>query len=299
MNMAQSTALAPKPTRYTVRDRDGQIVGKAELRQVPVAAIKVDHQYQRDVSSHWINEHLPFDPQKSGAIVLSDRSGGPFCIDGQHRLALARESGLSHINAYVIQGLAKADEARLFVQYQRERRNLTSFALFRAEEVAGDPETLAMIRVVVNAGFRLAQKSGGQPNVITAIDGVRYAHRLGGDDLLGRTLGLIHDIWFGERRATSSAAIRGLALFLQSAGQQPMFKIDRLRRAMQDAGPVKMEREASSIAIQRNAATVGPANFAEAVLQKYNGLVPKSANSERLPALTIGSRKRPAPRNPR
>lgn len=297
MSVATPHPLVAKPTRYTVRDRDGQIIGKAELRQVPVSAIKVDHEYQRDISSHWIAEHLPFDPQKAGAVVLSDRAGGPYCIDGQHRLALARESGLAHINAYVIEGLAKADEARLFVQYQRERRNLTSFALFRAEQVAGDPETLAMIRVVHSAGFKLSNKSSGQPTVITAIDAIRYAHRLGGDDLLGRTLGLIHDVWFGERKATASAAIRGLALFLQSAGSQPMFKIDRLRRVMEDFAPSKLEREASAIAIRRNAATVGPANFAEAILEKYNKVVPKG--EQPLPTLTIGPRKRPSPRNAR
>lgn len=291
--MTIAAPVTARPQRYTVRDRAGAVIGKAELRQVPLAAIKVDHEYQRDVSSNWIHEHLPFDPRKAGAVVLSDRTGGPFCIDGQHRLALARESGLSHINAYVIDGLAKADEARLFVQYQRERRNLTSFALFRAEQVAGDPETLAMIRVVNVAGFRLAKSAG--PLHITAIDAIRYIHRYGGDDLLARTLELVKRLWFEEEKALSGQVLKGLALFLASAGHQPAFRRERLERVMSSVAPVRLLRLSQAVAEKRRAFSVNsPANVAEALKEQYDKLVPQG--EEKLGPLTIGKKRRPAPR---
>lgn len=281
-------AVADKPKRYSVK-LDGKTIAKAELRPVPVEVIKLDSHYQRDTSQHWVDEHRPFDPQQSGAIVLSSRAGGPYCIDGGHRLALARADGVSHINAFVIDGLTQAEEARLFTRYQRERRNLTSFALFRADCVAGDPQTLALVRVVHSAGFTLERKGG--PHNITAIDSLRYIQRLGGDELLGRTLDAIKGVWLGEDKALSGQILKGVAIFLRSAGQQPTFRRERFERVMNNLAPSKVIRLAMGIANKRSAANVGPANVAEALHENYN----KTLTKGELPLgpLTIGDRRRP------
>lgn len=281
-------SVAEKPRRFVVKV-DGQVVGKAELRTIPVHAIKLDTKYQRDVSAPWVSDHLPFNPQQAGAIVLSARAGGPYCIDGGHRLALARASDVRDIPALVIDGLTQADEARLFTRYQRERRNLTSYALFRADQVAGDEPTLALVRVVHKAGFTLERKGG--PNNITAIDSLRYIQRLGGEDLLGRTLDAIKGVWFGEEKALSGQILKGVAIFLRSAGQQPSFRRERFERVMNSLAPSKVIRLAMGIANKRSSANVGPANVAEALHENYN----KSLAKGELPLgpLTIGSRRRP------
>lgn len=288
-------AVAEKPRRYTVKDADGKVIGKAELRQVPCDAIKLDSHYQRDVSQHWVDDHRPFDHRQSGAIVLSSRAGGPYCIDGGHRLALARADGIRLINAFVIDGLTQAEEARLFTRYQRERRNLTSYALFRADVVAGDAPTLAMVRVVHTAGFTLERKGG--PNNITAIDSLRYVQRLGGDELLARTLDAIKGIWLGEEKALSGQILKGVAIFLRSAGQQPSFRRERFERVMNALAPSKVIRLAMGIANKRSAANVGPANVAEALHEHYN----KTLSKDELPLgpLTIGDRRRPSRRGTR
>jgi hypothetical protein len=287
-------AVAEKPRRYTVKV-DGQVIGKAELRRIPVASVRIDSAYQRELSIVWVHQHLPFNPQEAGAIVLSARAGGPYCIDGGHRLALARESGEETINAFVIEGLTQRDEARLFTRYQRERRNLTSFALFRADKVSGDADTLAMIRVVTNAGFHLENKSSS-PTAITAIDSVRYIHRYGGDDLLSRTLALVKSLWIGEEKATSGPVLKGVALFLQSGGSQPSFSRERLEKVMAKHGPTKVLRLAQVIADKRNSVHAGPANFAEALLDEYNKIVPQG--EQPLGPLTIGNKRRPVARRP-
>lgn len=290
-------AVAEKAKTYTVKDKGGRVVGKAQLRQVPVDAVKIDHSYQRDLKSDWVQLHLPFNARQAGAIVLSDRMGGPYCIDGQQRTGLARASGEHFINAFVIEGLTQADEAELFVRYQRDRTNLTAWALFRAERVSGNPETAAMERIVNNAGFRISNKAGGSPTTITAIDAIRYVHRYGGDDLLSRTLGLIKDLWIGEDKALSGQVVKGLALFLHSAGQQPAYQRARLIKVMEKHGPNKVLRLAQTVAVSRNATTAGPANVAEALLLEYNKLVPKG--EQPLPTLTIGAKRRPSPKGTR
>lgn len=284
--------VATPAKRYTVRDEVGRIIGKAELRSVAVKTIRRDSAYQRDVSEPWINHHLPFDVRQAGAIVLSARAGGPYVIDGGHRLALAIASGVGYINAFVIEGLAQQDEARLFTKYQRERRNLTSHALFRADKVALDPETLAIVHVVNNAGFTINDKKTNTPNNISAIDAVRYIHRYGGDDLLARTLDLVRRLWIGEEKALSAQVLKGTALFLQSAGREPTFKRELLERVMVEIAPTKLLRLAQGIAERRRSVSSSAANVAEALLESYN----KKIGKDGLPlgALKIGDKRRPS-----
>lgn len=287
-------ATTEKPKRYSVKV-DGKEIAKAELRRVPVDAIRLDHAYQRDTSAPWVEQHRPFDPQQAGAIVLSHRAGSLFCIDGGHRLALARADGITHIthiNAFVVEGLTQADEARLFTRYQRERRNLTSHALFRADVVSGDAETLALVRVVHAAGFTLERKGG--TNNITAIDSLRSIQRLGGDDLLARTLELVGRHWLGETKSLSGQVLKGLAIFLKSAGQQPSFSRDRLEKVMETMAPVKVIRLANGVADKRRASSVGPGDVAEAIYEQYQ----KSLTKNELPLgpLTIGDKRRPGPK---
>ena len=155
-------AVTEKPRRMVMKV-DGVPVAKGEMRSVPVAVIKLDPKYQRDTKQSWIQAAGAYDPKLATTVVLSSRAGGPYCIDGGHRIAVARASGVTAVNAFVIDGLSQADEARLFVRLQRMRTALTSFALFRAEEAAGDPETLAMIRIVNNAGSASSTSRAAAP----------------------------------------------------------------------------------------------------------------------------------------
>jgi hypothetical protein len=283
--------VADRPHRYTVKDETGRVVGHAELRRVAINSIKIDSAYQRDVSKEWVHRHLPFDAKQAGAIVLSGRAGGPYCIDGGHRLELAKESGETLINAFVIEGLSQRDEAGLFTRYQRERRNLTSFALFRADKVAGDPDTMAMDRVVRAAGFQLG-KSASSPNTITAIDSLRYIQRTGGDDLLSDTLKIIRTFWIGEEKALSGQVLKGIALFLQSSASEPNFRPATLDSYLKKTAPVKLLRESQAVSVRRSGApAVSAANVADAIHEGYNKLVKDDA--EKLKALTIGRRRRP------
>lgn len=291
----------PKASKDGKRYRmtiDGEAVAKGTMRQVPVAVIKRDTKYQRDLQAAFIESAGRYNPDLAGTVVLSSRAGGPYVLDGGHRIEIARLWGVSHVNAFIIDGLSQADEASLFVKLNRTRRALSSHALHKGEITAGAqhyPETAAMVRVVHNAGFHLSNKAGGNPDAITAIDSVRWVHKYGGDDLLARTLSLVKEMWFGEPKATSGTALKGLAMFLSSSGQQPTFRRERLVNVMQKFGPSKVERLAQAIASNRNAASVGAPNFAEALLAEYNKTIPKG--EEPLPALTIGNRKRPRARN--
>lgn len=288
--MTIATVVPEKPKRYTVRDGTGAVIGKAELRPVPVQAVKLDHHYQRDTSSDWVEDHRPFDAQQAGAIVLSSRAGGPYCIDGGHRLALARADGVTHINAFVIDGLTQVQEARLFTRYQRERRNLRSWDLWRADIAAMDDSTLEIDRIVRAQGFMVGKSPSDR--TITAIESLRRIHKLGGPDLLARTLRTLKSFWIGEEKALSGQVMTGVALFLDSSGEQSTFRVQVWEKVLNSVPPVKLLRLSLSVSSKRGAAPAAtPANVAEALNEQYNKLIKDP--SEKLPPLTIGKRARP------
>jgi hypothetical protein len=277
-----------KPRGFRARF-NGKDIGRAEMRQVPLDSIKIDSDYQRDTSRKWVADHLPFDEQRAGAIILSHRGGALYCIDGGHRLELARATGAIRINAYVIEGLDKQTEARLFTYYQRERRNLNSHDLFRADVASGDENTLAMVRIVTAAGFRLGGERRAGPNTITAIDACRYIQRYGGDDLLARTLDAVKSFWIGYDKALSGQMLKGLAVFLHSAGEQATFRRETFAKVMQDQVPVRILGLAQENATKRVSSSTSASDVAEALWFKYNQ---KATRELRLPALTISGTKR-------
>jgi hypothetical protein len=277
----------PKGFRARFQGRD---IGRAELRQVPVDAIKIDPAYQRGTSRKWVADHMPFDEERAGTAILSHRGGALYCIDGGHRLELARASGVAKINCYVIEDLSQRQEAELFTFYQRERRNLNSHDLFRADVASGDEDTLAMVRIVTSAGFRLVDKAGSGPNNITAIDACRYIQRYGGDDLLARTLDTVKTFWIGFEKALSGQVLKGIAVFLHSAGEQASFRRETFTRVMQDNVPVRILGLAQQNATKRVSSSTSASDVAEAIWQQYNK---KAQKDLQLSALTISGRKRP------
>jgi len=278
----------PKPKRFTARF-EGDVIGTAELRQVPVEAIKIDHDYQRGQNSKWIADHMPFDPQKASTLVLSGRTGGPYCIDGGHRLALARASGVHHINAFVIDGLSKQLEARLFSYYQRERRNLSAHDLFRADVTAGDQDTLDMVRILTAAGFEFSQNGTG-PRTITAIDSCRWIQKYGGNELLARTLNTVKQYWFGYDKALSGQVLKGVALFLSHVQSQSQFDRRHFEQRMLDYPPLKILGFAQQLAVKRMSASTSQADVADAIRDRYNFRLKKE---NQLGPLTIGGKRRP------
>lgn len=267
---------------------------KAELRMVPVDQIHRDPDYQRPVSQVWLSLHKPFNAEQAGTVNLSQRGGRIWCVDGSHRVALADACDVKDIRAFVISGMTKQQEAMLFVKLQRERRSLSAWDLYHAEMAGGEPQTLDMVDALHRAGFRIEQKTAGDPRVITAIDSVRFVYRMGGAALIADTLRLITDsMWLNLDRSLSGPILKGLAIFLQSEQARPTYDRDRTVKKLQGCAPTYLLLKAQQIAINRRSASVSATNVAEAVLDLYND---RLAVKSKLPPITINQRKRPRAR---
>jgi hypothetical protein len=231
----------------------GKPIGRyAEIRRVPTGIIQVDHRYQRDLEAKRVERYArEWDDNKAGVLTLSERAGVLFCLEGQHRLAAAKAANVAQVNAYVIVGLSQTEEADLFVSLNQERKRLTSWALFKAETVAGRADALEIIRITNTSGFFIDQSPGDDH--IVAVEALKRAYRLGGEQLLRRVLGAIHSGWLGEQRATSGQIVYGLALFFHACTKQPQYTEERFEQVIQKHSPARILREAQTIADRRSA----------------------------------------------
>jgi Family of unknown function (DUF6551) len=282
--------VMPLETRKaTLTKADGTKVA-VPVRRISVSDISIDSEYQRDLDNVWVQKMVRDGWQEAlaGVVILSSRAGRLLAVDGQHRVALARECGVRQVWAYIIEGLSQAQEADLFGQFQRKRRSLRVWETFKADTTAQKKDALDIARTVHQVGFRIDRSATA--GTITAIGALISIHKLGGVDLLRDTLTVIKRLWtLDDAMALRGQIMHGIAIFLYSFEHEPQFRMERLEKVLPETAPAKLLRLAQAIASRRSSASVGAANVGEALRDLYNkGISP----DRQLGALRSGSGKR-------
>jgi hypothetical protein len=113
-----------------------------------------------------------FDLKLFGALVTAATGMQYALIDGQHRWRVAQELALETVWVQLHEGLSYEERARMFVDLQRKRKNLTPIERFKAELEAGDEQAHAIREMVENSGFRLVDKPDPEPDSIRAVVGL-------------------------------------------------------------------------------------------------------------------------------
>lgn len=239
------------------------------IRRVPIKDIRLDSSYQRDLDTVRVHRLLvEWNPDLAGALILSARAGALWCVDGQHRLAVMRERNELFCYAIVLNELTQKEEAALFVKYNKNRKGLNAWDLFKGEQVAGTADVLNIIRIVHAAGFRIDRTTG--PNHIGAVGALRRIYRLGSEPLLTKTISIVQEVWMGDRRALDGTVIEGLAVFLHSFVGEPQYREKRARDVLETHSPILLIRKAQEIQAQRYVAGSSATNLAEAIREFYN-----------------------------
>lgn len=125
-------------------------------------------------------------------LMVSEREGKLWVIDGQHRLqaALKRED-IAHLPCCVIKFNSAREESDMFVQANKARKALTTIDLFRAAVAAGreaESETFALISA---AGLKVANHTNTAslaPGALTIVNGVTRAISRYGKSVVGAAL---------------------------------------------------------------------------------------------------------------
>lgn len=213
----------------------------------------VDEEYQRPLTSFVDRIKEELKPGLLGTLVMSERkrgqhpSGAPYAVvDGQTR----REGLLFHewpyAPALVYSGLTKGDEAKLFADLQRERRNIATYYRFRASLIAEEEEAVNINRIVEGAGYKLGPQAGKDGNTISAIANLEKLYRRS-PELLERALTIFKEAWSGkelDRYVPNGDLLGGMGWFLD---QEPDADDEKLARRLSIRSPEDLRRRASAM----------------------------------------------------
>lgn len=155
-----------KVERYNWQIQDSPGV----LLMMNKADLDVDHTYQRDAKEVKLLEIArSWSWIACGAIVVAERNGKFFVIDGQHRVMAARKrSDIQQLPCVVFQTHEVKQEAKGFLTAQTKRKPVTAPEKFRALVAIQDPEAM-MVQDLLNQAGRTASDGGKGANCVTCI----------------------------------------------------------------------------------------------------------------------------------
>jgi hypothetical protein len=207
---------------------------KTENRKINVDELQISEAYQRTIVPARVNRIAKnIDQDAFGSLTVGERRDGTlWVVDGMQRLTAARKLGIAMVPCDVFSSEGQEHEARVFRLKNKERTNVTACALFRAQLVEGDSQTVEIARVVEAAGLSLRFESGkpGWP-FVKAVVSLEKAHRKVGVEGLAAVLSIICQAWFGESESLRGDIISGLAYFIHKT---PDFDKDRLVKKLAD-----------------------------------------------------------------
>jgi hypothetical protein len=163
----------------------------ARLRWIPLSRVVVSDIAQREIKQSRVDYLVAhFDHEQIGTPVVNERGGRFFVIDGQHRMAAAREVfGDAHqVQCWTYAGLTEAEEAEKFLQIN-DVLAVSAMDKYEIGVEAGREIETDIDRIVRACGLIVskAQVEGG----IGAVGTLRRVYMRGGPRTLARTLRMI------------------------------------------------------------------------------------------------------------
>jgi hypothetical protein len=167
MNENNSLADLPDPGDVPVLD------------WLPVEAIGIEPLYQRPIDANRVDAIVKqFSWRSFGALVVVPHADGRFNVtDGQHRLEAARlHPKVTYVPAVIVKAADVQAEAGIFVEINKNRKNVNALDLFFAQLAAGDDDAATIQQICQRAGVRIPKYPGdykpGDTISISAIQAV-------------------------------------------------------------------------------------------------------------------------------
>lgn len=194
------------------------------IRFIPVEGLFMDALYQRAKNEKLIDEIVAFpSPELFLVLVVSDRGNGTYAvIDGQNRAEAARRLGLPFVPALVLRNLTREQEAGLFSDLQRKRKNISALDQFRADVAANRRRAIEIARTLDARGVSVGSTHGRGPErlwTVAAISAVQDVWTWNGVPLVARTFDAIIVAWPDAEGRFAADIIRGVGRFI--ADEEP------------------------------------------------------------------------------
>ena len=196
--------------------------------------------YQREANNRQVNAIVSgFDEAKLGVIVVSERDGRFYVIDGNHRVSALKHLGVAHAIAIVLEDMTYEMEADYFRRQNENHRPLSLYARFKAGVEAKDPLHVRISDIARNHGFEIGRpiKSFDRLSAINALYVVVNNY---GYEILDESLRRIRATWDGIEQSTTRDAIVGTADFVKCF---PKVSVEMFTEKLIDKGYGKLWQE--------------------------------------------------------
>ena len=178
--------------------------------------------YQRPVKQRVVNRLVKqWDNKLLTPIIVSQRDGKYYVVDGQHRVAAMRR--MNHgkdviVPCLVYTGLTYAQEAEMYFRLENSKGHLPKANEVKARlESGADAEMLDIDQRITDAGFTWAlDKPTGAAYEIQPTRPIISAYHLLGGPAFSRMLNLLSSTWQGTQMSLKAGMISGMALFLKT-----------------------------------------------------------------------------------
>lgn len=222
---------------------------KASLVDMKITEFSVDPAVQRQLNEPRVKKIAKeFNPQLLGLITASKRLDGRFYVlDGQHRLAAARQVGYTgYVATRVYENMDVVEEADSFLGLN-DTRKVSALDKFHVRVTKGEPGAVALNNALNRYGLRASgQHTGGMFAAIVALERV-YAGFMSHAsepriDLVEAVLHILTRAYGAEeRKAYQASTVQGIGLIIQIFGKRvnPDDLVSALRTITAEALAVK------------------------------------------------------------
>jgi len=189
-------------------------------QNLPVEKLLVDEAYQRSLNKDRVERIVKgFNTRQFGYLKVSCRGGKYYVIDGQHRLAAAKQLGYTSLPCNVCEGLNQQTEADDFRVQQDNMSRIHTRDQFRAAVTANDDESVKIAKAVGDYGYTL-QGFGIDAKSADCISSIGTLQRIvrgsaDGFKVLDLTLYLVRLAWDKQGKAARGFVLSGTAAFVK------------------------------------------------------------------------------------
>lgn len=183
----------------TTNSTQPRVHREARLRWIPLAGMRVSPVAQRELNQNRVDRLVAkFDLEQMGNPTVSERAGGFWLIDGQHRIeALKFWLGEGHwedqhVQCWTYTGLSEEAEAEKFLKLN-DYLAVDAYYKFRVGVAAGREAECEINRVVMANGCVVSRDE--IPGAIRAVGTLRRVYDRSGSVILGRTIRIIRDAY--------------------------------------------------------------------------------------------------------
>lgn len=181
--------------------------GMPVLQWMPPKMLGAERSYQRSVDNTAsraliIRIAKNWDWDLCQPFIVSQREDRSlYVVDGQHRLAAAiMRNDIDQLPCFVCALPDLASEADRFVQFNKNRKSLSSLDLWKASAASGDTAALKITASVARVGLRISGTTNNTvgTDALTNIGGLQRCYRKQSIDQLSAVLDVLANAYRGE-----------------------------------------------------------------------------------------------------